>query len=584
MWILAALAVTALVAKPTTVEEFLAQPVEEHVGQLTGQAFVDYINKHQSFYTAEYSPEAEVFMEARIMDPKYLVKPKKEEVLPRVVRNIELPESFDARDHWPECKSIGIIRDQSACGSCWAVASASAMSDELCVQSNSTIKLLISDTDILSCCGDPCGRGCRGGWPIEAYRWMESEGVVTGGTWRQKNTCQPYAFYPCGFHLPDPYYGDCPQGRWKTPICRQRCQRRYGKSYKEDKHFAKLGFYLPNDETTIRQEIFLNGPLVAAFRTYADFSYYREGIYVHKWGEQKGAHAVKVIGWGSENGTDYWLMANSWNTDWGEGGYFRIVRGVNNCGIEEEMRSAVLLACFTSSLTLAQLRNNVKEPIPQVETNTLTGKALADYVNRNQNLFKAEFNGRENAYKDKVMDLKFVGRGFSGEEEYFSEDSSNADIPKSFDARVHWPDCPSIRNIRDQANCGSCWALASTEAMSDRVCIASEGAKKVLLSADDVLSCCLTCRDGCEGGWPILAWRYFVEEGICSGGPYGDKNTCKPYEIAPCGHHKNETYYHDCNGYTKPPKCSRKCQQGYPVNYHDDKIFGWYLVIKKKRL
>ncbi|EYB96051.1 hypothetical protein Y032_0154g3013 [Ancylostoma ceylanicum] len=49
--------------------------------------------------------------------------------------------SFDARTQWPECRSIGTIRDQSACGSCWAVSSAEAMSDEICVQSNSTIKV-----------------------------------------------------------------------------------------------------------------------------------------------------------------------------------------------------------------------------------------------------------------------------------------------------------------------------------------------------------------------------------------------------------------------------------------------------------
>ncbi|EYB96050.1 hypothetical protein Y032_0154g3012 [Ancylostoma ceylanicum] len=81
MWILAALAVTAFAAKPTTVEEFLAQPVEEHVEKLSGQAFVDYINEHQSFYRAEYSPEAEAFVKARIMDSKFLAEPKKEEVL-----------------------------------------------------------------------------------------------------------------------------------------------------------------------------------------------------------------------------------------------------------------------------------------------------------------------------------------------------------------------------------------------------------------------------------------------------------------------------------------------------------------------
>ncbi|EYC17668.1 hypothetical protein Y032_0030g2204 [Ancylostoma ceylanicum] len=41
-----------------------------------------------------------------------------------------------------------------------------------------------------------------------------------------------------------------------------------------------------------------------------------ESMWFHKWGKKTGAHAVKVIGWGSENGTDYWLIANSWNTDW----------------------------------------------------------------------------------------------------------------------------------------------------------------------------------------------------------------------------------------------------------------------------
>ncbi|RCN47357.1 papain family cysteine protease [Ancylostoma caninum] len=261
MWILAALVVTALAAMPTTVEEFHAQPVEEHVKDLSGQAFVDYINEHQSFYRAEYSPEAEAFVKARIMDSKYLVEPKKEEVLEDVYGN-DPPESFDARTHWPECRSIGTIRDQSSCGSCWAVSSAEAMSDEICVQSNSTIRVMISDSDILSCCGVSCGYGCQGGWPIEAYKWMQRDGVVTGGKYRQKvmlhktmatlrrlnyfeklnslkKVCKPYAFYPCGHHQNDPYYGPCPGRLWPTPKCRKTCQRKYNKSYQEDKHFGK---------------------------------------------------------------------------------------------------------------------------------------------------------------------------------------------------------------------------------------------------------------------------------------------------------------------------------------------------------
>ncbi|KIH47428.1 papain family cysteine protease [Ancylostoma duodenale] len=272
------------------------------------------------------------------MDSKFLVEPKKEEVLADVYGD-DPPASFDARTHWPGCKSIGVIHDQSACGSSWAVSSAGTMSDKICVQSNSTKKVLISATDMLACC-DSCGYGCDGGWPIEAYRWVSRDGVVTGGKYRQKDTCRPYAFYPCGAH--DPYYGPCPRERWPTPKCRKTCQHKYKKSYQDDKHFATRSYFLPNNERTIRQEIYKNGPVVAVFNIYEDFSYYKKGIYVHTQGQQTGIHAVKVLGWGTENGTDYWLVANSWNTNWGEDGYFRIARGTNECLIETQMVSGVM--------------------------------------------------------------------------------------------------------------------------------------------------------------------------------------------------------------------------------------------------
>ena len=53
-------------------------------------------------------------------------------------------------------------------------------------------------------------------------------------------------------------------------------------------------------------------------------------------------------------------------------------------------------------------------------------------------------------------------------------------IPDSFDSRTNWPDCPSIGNIRDQGECGSCWAFGAAEAMSDRICIHSNNQIKVL--------------------------------------------------------------------------------------------------------
>ena len=74
------------------------------------------------------------------------------------------------------------------------------------------------------------------------------------------------------------------------------------------------------------------------------------------------------------------------------------------------------------------------------------------------------------------------------------------DIPVSFDPRTVWPDCPSLREIRDQGCCKSCWALGAVTAMSDRLCIHSKGKVQVQVSAENLLSCCDSCGSGCQEG------------------------------------------------------------------------------------
>lgn len=53
-------------------------------------------------------------------------------------------------------------------------------------------------------------------------------------------------------------------------------------------------------------------------------------------------HAVLIVGFGSENGIDYWTIKNSWSETWGEAGYFRITRGAKTCGINGEVTSAII--------------------------------------------------------------------------------------------------------------------------------------------------------------------------------------------------------------------------------------------------
>ena len=70
---------------------------------------------------------------------------------------------------------------------------------------------------------------------------------------------------------------------------------------------------------------------------YEDFINYRSGVYQHVTGGFLGGHAVRLLGWGVENGTPYWLVANSWNEDWGDRGYFKILRGKDECTFEDNI-------------------------------------------------------------------------------------------------------------------------------------------------------------------------------------------------------------------------------------------------------
>jgi hypothetical protein len=115
-------------------------------------------------------------------------------------------------------------------------------------------------------------------------------------------------------------------------------------------------------------------------------------------------------------------------------------------------------------------------------------------------------------------------------------------IPTEFDARVHWAynesdpesfNCSVIHTVENQGGCGSCWAFGSSEAFSDRTCIASKGKVNLIMSPQEVTSCagCMekagglntSCAyNGCGGGQPHTAWEFFAEDGLVD-------VTCWPY-------------------------------------------------------
>nr|CAD2196578.1 unnamed protein product [Meloidogyne enterolobii] len=240
---------------------------------------------------------------------------------------LEEYKEFDARTEWPECKDvIDTIQDQSACGSCWAVSSASVMQDRICISTGGELKVNISSEDILSC--EKTSSGCYGGYPEEAFKFWQEKGVCTGSGYSDHEGCKPYPFPP----NPDEYM-------YSTPRCKRRCEnRKYKTKYNKDKHYGQEPVNLQDsDETDIMKAIIEGGPVEANFIVYYDFFSYSEGVYEAGDGEEMaGGHAIRILGWGHHNKTDtpYWLIANSWGDQWGENGYFKIARGQDECLIE----------------------------------------------------------------------------------------------------------------------------------------------------------------------------------------------------------------------------------------------------------
>lgn len=251
----------------------------------------------------------------------------------------EIPENFDSRKEWPGCPTISEIRDQGSCGSCWAFGAVEAMSDRYCIHSNQTQHFRFSADDLVSCC-HTCGFGCNGGFPGAAWSYWNRKGLVSGGPYGSDQGCRPYEIAPCEHHA-NGSRPACDASEGKTPKCNKKCQDSYKVNYEDDKKFGKSSYSLSKDVSKIQNEIMTNGPVEGAFTVYEDFINYKEGVYKHVTGKPLGGHAIRILGWGVEDETPYWLIANSWNTDWGNNGYFKILRGENHCGIEAEISAGI---------------------------------------------------------------------------------------------------------------------------------------------------------------------------------------------------------------------------------------------------
>jgi len=256
--------------------------------------------------------------------------------------NVDVPAEFDVRTAFPQCANInGHIRDQSSCGSCWAFGSTEAFNDRYCIATGDNSTFMSVEDTTANCGFFKCmSMGCNGGQPGQAWKWFTTAGVVTGGDYDaigKGDSCAPYSLAPCAHHVPaTEKYPVCPTTEYPTPSLGKCSESGYAQTYTNDKKKASTHYSL-SGISKIQADIVQHGSATGAFTVYSDFPTYKSGVYKHTTGSQLGGHAIRLMGWGTENGEDYWLVANSWNEMWGDNGTFKIKRGVNECGIEGQV-------------------------------------------------------------------------------------------------------------------------------------------------------------------------------------------------------------------------------------------------------
>jgi len=227
----------------------------------------------------------------------------------------KLPESFDWSNTSDGDDWLEPVMDQSDCGSCYAASTMRMLSVRHKIKTKNASALPWSINMPLMC--GEYNQGCKGGYPFLMTKWSSDVGLVPA-------TCMRYN----------------PSG-----TCKLECdlEKDVDKWYKAANHRYIGDFYGNASVNEMMQELVRNGPITVAFEPAEDFMFYSDGIYrseaaatkikaPQEW--ERVDHAVLLVGYGEEDGTKYWKVQNSWGPDWGEDGFFRMIRGVDESAIE----------------------------------------------------------------------------------------------------------------------------------------------------------------------------------------------------------------------------------------------------------
>lgn len=202
------------------------------------------------------------------------------------------------------------------CGACWAFSATSALSDRIKIQRKAQWPDINLSPQVLLSCED-VDDGCSGGDARTAYEWISKNNITD-------ETCSPYQALGHTNGL-----GCTAEVKCKNCMPGKGCWAQHNaKIYGVDQFGDVAG------ELDMMNEIYQRGPITCAIAVTEALINYTKGVFVDTTGKDSLDHDISVTGWGEENGTKYWTIRNSWGEYWGEKGDFRLVRGINNLGIE----------------------------------------------------------------------------------------------------------------------------------------------------------------------------------------------------------------------------------------------------------